>query len=79
MNFLLTDLSSAQTGDLYRSLARVSGGQAVEITEQQFPQAASIITDSLSPALVEMLDFVTEFSLKLFYNYHRIAQPWTLS
>lgn len=66
MNFLLTDTSSAVAIGLYRSLARLSGGQAIEITEQQLPQALSIVTNSLSPALVDMLDYVMEF--------HGIAQ-----
>ncbi|XP_048105322.1 von Willebrand factor A domain-containing protein 7-like isoform X1 [Alosa alosa] len=58
VNFLLTDLSSAEAGDLYRSLAQLSGGQAVGVTEQQLSQALSLVSDSLSPALATLIQVV---------------------
>ncbi|XP_062391097.1 von Willebrand factor A domain-containing protein 7-like [Sardina pilchardus] len=60
VNFLLTDLSSAETGDLYRVLARLSGGQAVEVTQQQLPQALSLVTDALSPTLATLIQVVRD-------------------
>ncbi|KAL2086877.1 hypothetical protein ACEWY4_017936 [Coilia grayii] len=58
VNFLLTNLSSVQSGDLYRTLARVSGGQAIEITEQEFNQTLTIVTDALKSAQATLLQVV---------------------
>ncbi|KAM3601821.1 uncharacterized protein V6R79_019411 [Siganus canaliculatus] len=40
---------------LYRDLARVSGGLAIEITTNELPDAVSIITESTSSSLVTLL------------------------
>lgn len=37
---------------LYRDLAQASGGQAIEVTKSDLPNATSIITESSSPSLV---------------------------
>ncbi|XP_063064082.1 von Willebrand factor A domain-containing protein 7-like [Engraulis encrasicolus] len=61
VNFLLTNLSSdVASADLYRSLARTSGGQAIEITEKEFSQAVTVVTDSLTSARATLLQVVRD-------------------
>ncbi|XP_051561364.1 von Willebrand factor A domain-containing protein 7-like isoform X3 [Myxocyprinus asiaticus] len=43
---------------LYRDLAHVSGGQAIEVTKATLPQATKVITDTSTSALVTILQVV---------------------
>lgn len=66
VNFMITDTSSVNSrkrrapsnriaeadAQLYRDLAQASGGQAIEITKSQLPQATAIIKDSSNASLV---------------------------
>ncbi|KAM4620396.1 von Willebrand factor A domain-containing protein 7-like [Polymixia lowei] len=44
--------------ELYRDLARTSGGQAIQVTKSQLSEATSIITQSSSSSLVTLLQAV---------------------
>ncbi|KAJ3588631.1 hypothetical protein NHX12_009485 [Muraenolepis orangiensis] len=65
VNFMLTGTSEANnmprgrmlsTGTLvYRELAQTSGGQAIEVTKSELPEATRIITDSTAASLVTLL------------------------
>ncbi|XP_073670359.1 von Willebrand factor A domain-containing protein 7-like [Paramisgurnus dabryanus] len=50
----LTRISQSEL-QLYRDLADVSGGQAIEVTKGTLPQATAVITDSSASALVTVL------------------------
>lgn len=43
---------SASELQLYRDLAQTSGGQSIEVTKSELPEAVSIITESSSSSLV---------------------------
>ncbi|XP_076149997.1 von Willebrand factor A domain-containing protein 7-like [Alosa pseudoharengus] len=62
VNFFLTNVgrSGQRSNELYQSLTEASGGQAIVITEEQFPQAVTIITDSIRPALVTISQTVRD-------------------
>ncbi|XP_071362021.1 von Willebrand factor A domain-containing protein 7-like [Trachinotus anak] len=46
---------TASDAQLYRDVARASGGQAIEVTKTELPVATSIITQSSSSSLVTLL------------------------
>ncbi|XP_042354924.1 von Willebrand factor A domain-containing protein 7-like [Plectropomus leopardus] len=46
---------AASDAQLYRNLAHTSGGVYVEVAKSELPAATSIITDSISPSLVTLL------------------------
>ncbi|XP_006808726.1 von Willebrand factor A domain-containing protein 7-like [Neolamprologus brichardi] len=69
VNFMITDTSSVNSrkrrapsnriaeadAQLYRDLAQASGGQAIEITKSELPQATAIIKESSNASLVTLL------------------------
>ncbi|XP_062377693.1 von Willebrand factor A domain-containing protein 7-like [Sardina pilchardus] len=62
VNFFLTTVgrSSQRSNELYQSLTEASGGQAIVITEEQFPGAVTIISNSIRPALATILQAVRD-------------------
>lgn len=54
--------SSRSTTQLYQELAQASGGQAIQVTKADLPQATSIIEDTTSSALVMSQDIAGGFS-----------------
>ena len=46
---------------LYRDLARASGGQSIEVTKSELPQATSVIEDSSASAVVRLTIPLTGF------------------
>lgn len=52
---------------LYRDLAQASGGQALEVTKSELPEATSIITETTSSSLVSQ------------QTSYRCLVPWLVS